>query len=112
MTLAQPKAFAERRQFGRRKTSLHAWISIEGRPKIACVVRNVSEGGALLEFPVPKAMPYRFQLIVDCEGFEAWCEIRHSGDTWAGVQFVRVDKTARPISHWQVEAEDAWAGQR
>ena len=112
MSLAQPKAFVDRRQFGRRKTCLHGWVSIDGRPKIACLVRNVSEGGALLEFDVPKVMPFRFKLVIDCKGFEAWCEQRHSSDSWMGVQFVRVDKAESPISHWSVEMEDAWAGKR
>lgn len=110
--LTQPKGFVERRQFGRRKTCLHAWISIEGRPRIACLVRNVSEGGALLECEVPKGLPFRFRLIIDCKGFEAWCEQRHGGETWIGVQFVRVEKVEAPISHWSIEMEDAWAGKR
>lgn len=112
MTQVAPRPFVERRQFGRRKTCLHGWVVVDGRPRRPCLVRNVSEGGALLEFEIPKVMPYRFTLIIDCKGFEAWCETRHTGETWMGVQFVRVDKIEAPIAHWSVEMEDAWAGKR
>lgn len=105
-------AFVERREFGRRNTCLHGWLAIEGRPKIACLVRNVSEGGALLECEVPKALPYRFHLIIDCKGFQAWCETRHQTDTWVGVRFVRFDRVEEPIAKWSPELEDAWAGKK
>ena len=105
-------AFVERRQFGRRKTCLHGWLAIEGRPKIACLVRNVSEGGALLECEVPKVLPFRFSLEIDCKGFQAVCEPRHQTQTWVGVRFVRVDKIEEPIAKWSPELEDAWAGKK
>jgi hypothetical protein len=44
---------AERRQFGRRKTSLHAWIGVQGRPKLSCTVLDLSVGGALLQLEKP-----------------------------------------------------------
>ncbi len=110
MRTAQP--FVERREFGRRKTCLHGWLAVEGRPKIACLVRNVSEGGALLECEVPKVLPFRFNLIVDCKGFQASCEARHKTETWVGVRFVRVDKIEEPIALWSPELEDAWSGKK
>jgi hypothetical protein len=100
----------ERREFGRRTTCLHGWVLIEGRPRIACVVRNVSEGGALIECRVPKELPFQFQLSIDCKGFEATCEIRHKGATWIGVQFVSLVRFEQPIASWSPLTEDAWAG--
>ena len=110
--LTTKPAPAERRQFGRRKTCLHGWVAFEGRPKFACLVRNVSEGGALLECPVPKLIPYRFRLIIDAKGFEATCEVRHQTDNWMGVRFVTFEKVVEPIVRWSAELEDAWAGGR
>jgi hypothetical protein len=104
------QAAVERRQFGRRTTCLHGWVIIDGRPRMACLVRNVSEGGALLEFPVPKVMPFRFSLSIDCKGFEAWCEPRHHTETWMGVRFVRVERIEQPIAEWSMEHEKAWSG--
>lgn len=107
-----PAATLERRQFGRRQTCLHGWVIVEGRPRIACLVRNVSEGGALLECNAPKSMPFRFSLLIECKGFQAWCEIRHQTDNWIGVRFVRFDKVVEPIALWSPLVEDQWAGKR
>ncbi|NJM55038.1 MAG: PilZ domain-containing protein [Verrucomicrobiae bacterium] len=100
----------ERRQFGRRHTCLHGWVLREGLPRLACVVRNVSEGGALLEFEVPPNMPYWFMLRIDCKGFEARCETRRQGLTWMGVQFVKVARIEQPIAEWSALVDDAWRG--
>lgn len=78
----------ERRQFGRRQTALHAWIKIAGRPPVACVVRNLSVNGALLEFDVPEWMPFEFQLVIEAGRFEVDCELRHKGNSGCGVMFV------------------------
>ena len=112
MALTSPQVHVDRRQFGRRKTCLHGWIILEGRPRLACLVRNVSEGGALLEFEVPKIMPYRFGIKIESKGFEALCETRHKSDTWIGVQFVRFDQVQQPIVQWSLDLEDSWAGGR
>ena len=32
----------ERRQFGRRHTYLHGWVSVPGRPRLPCIVSDVS----------------------------------------------------------------------
>ncbi len=104
------KANADRRQFGRRNTRLHGWVVVEGRPRMACLVRNVSDGGALLEFPAPKSMPFRFTLVIDCKGFEALCETRHHKDHWMGVRFVRFEKIIEPIACWSPDQEDSWKG--
>lgn len=102
----------ERRQFGRRETRLHGWIMIEGRPRMAVVVRNVSEGGALLECQVPRSLPFHFSLVIECKGFQALCEVRHKTEQQMGVQFVRFDRVVEPIAKWCPELEDAWAGKR
>ena len=104
--------FVERRQFGRRSTCLHGWLAIDGRPKIACLVRNVSDDGALLECDVPKIMPFRFSLIIECKGFQASCEARHQTEKWIGIRFVRFDRVEQPIAQWSPELEDAWAGKK
>jgi hypothetical protein len=104
--------FVERRQFGRRTTAMHGWIVLPGRPKLACLVRNVSEGGALLECAVPKWMPFSFTLEVDCNGFMAECEVRHLKATWIGVRFERIKAQPEAIATWSPLAEDTWAGGR
>ena len=79
---------AERRQFGRRQTYVHAFISSRGRPRVSCVMRDVSDGGALLEVHHPEWLPARFRVIVEASGFEAECEVAHRADTTVGVRFL------------------------
>ena len=38
--MSKPGNPADRRQFGRRQTSLHAWISVPGRPRLPCIVHR------------------------------------------------------------------------
>jgi hypothetical protein len=64
----------ERRRFGRRATTIHAFIDVSGRPGVACVIRNLSEGGALIELfqttELPPAVGLRLpntKIMIDCE---------------------------------------------
>ncbi|MCB1519497.1 MAG: PilZ domain-containing protein [Hyphomicrobiaceae bacterium] len=101
---------AERRQFGRRNTALHAFIRIPGRPLIACVVRNLSVNGALLEFEVPKWLPYQFRLVIEAGRFEVDCEIRHHGLTGIGVMFIERTAENDVYERRVVLEEDIWTG--
>ena len=80
-------AVAERRQFGRRQTCVHATIAPRGRPVILCVMRDVSEEGALLEVAHPEWLPSRFRLIVEALGIESDCEVVRRTDAAVGVRF-------------------------
>jgi hypothetical protein len=78
----------ERRQFGRRQTNVHAFITARGRPRMPCVMRDISEGGALLEVHHPEWLPARFRLIAEASGFERECEVAHRTDASVGVRFL------------------------
>jgi PilZ domain len=80
---------ADRRQFGRRSTVWHAWVVVAGRPRQACIVRNVSPTGALLEFPDAPPEAHEFRLLIDTLGFEARCDVRHRNRNLIGVFFPR-----------------------
>lgn len=99
---------SERRQFGRRTTCLHAWVKIPGRPQIACLVRNLSVGGALLEFDVPDWLPYRFRLHIEASGFMTNCETRHVGTRAVGVMFVETTHVRDGSS--VLTEKDIWGG--
>ena len=77
----------ERRQFGRRQACVHATIVPRGRPPILCVMRDVSEQGALLEVAHPEWLPTRFRLIVEALGIESDCEIVRRTEASVGVRF-------------------------
>lgn len=98
----------ERRQFGRRTTSLHAWIRIPGRPQIACHVRNLSVGGALIDLDVPDWLPYRFRLVIEATRFETDCETRHRGERSIGVMFIETKPVT--VGRAIVTDKDLWGG--
>ena len=52
-------------------------------------MRNFSEGGALLVFNGPFALPDRFRLTVDAKGLDVMCEVRRRNGSEFGVQFVQ-----------------------
>ncbi len=79
---------ADRRQFGRRATVRHAWIIAGAQRRIACVIRNVSEGGALLELDGVATLPGRFSLDIEGSGLIVACEARHRGQVSLGVLFL------------------------
>lgn len=78
----------ERRQFGRRETFIHGMLLVPGRPAVACVVRNVSERGALLEVELKWTLPYRVRLVVEAKRLDIYCEVRHHGAHGIGVEFI------------------------
>lgn len=89
MTSAKTKV--ERRQFGRRRMTSHAWVYIGRRQPIACVVRNISRRGALLEFPDRPPTAESFRLVVEEPSIDARCEVRHRRGAAVGVYFVEAE---------------------
>ena len=78
----------DRRQFGRRMSYAHGVVTIAGRPPAHCLLRDISGGGALLEFAEDVWLPFRFRLTIDTMGIETYCEIRHQRDNRVGAMFV------------------------
>jgi hypothetical protein len=78
----------ERRQFGRRETFIHGMLYVPSRPPVACVVRNVSERGALLEVHLKWTLPYRVRLVVEAKRLDIYCAVRHHGTHGIGVEFI------------------------
>ena len=81
----------DRRAFGRRETQISANIRVGYRIQ-PCIIKDISEGGALLEFPEDVELPQRLWLSWSDMPNEIVCEVRHVRRNRAGVEF------ARPIS--------------
>jgi hypothetical protein len=95
----RPYSGPERRDFGRRPTNDHAIVRIPGRPTLRCVIKNISDGGALLDFGSEVWLPYNFQLVWETTGREEACEIKHRNGPFVGVFFQRnadVKETPNP----------------
>ena len=84
--VAQRRMVHERR-FGRRRLICHAWVKVGRRQPFACVVRNISWQGALLEFDGEPPMANRFRLLIEDPYFEAECEVKHRRNNAVGVYF-------------------------
>lgn len=115
--MSKPAQPSDRRQFGRRQTNLHAWISVPGRPRLPCLVKDISVGGALLEFDKPSWLPFTFQLTIEATRFTTWCEIRHQGPSQVGVRFMQSVAAANVDPRSTTEGRslndtDAWSGHR
>jgi hypothetical protein len=65
----------------------HAWIITQGSRRTACIVRNVSNGGALLELDVPAWLPHEFTLYLEDRNVSALCDVRHRGRYGVGIAF-------------------------
>lgn len=59
-----------------------------GLRSFPCIVRNLSEGGALLQFETAFMAPPQFDLQIDLENFEVTCEKRWEDGLKCGVQFI------------------------
>ena len=85
--MASTLSIADRRTFGRRPTYQFAIVHRSGRPPLRCIVRDISEGGALLEFGEPIVLPSRVRVVWEGSTLELDCDVRHTQGTKAGVQF-------------------------
>lgn len=83
---------ADRRQFGRLRVRYHGWVQVPGRPRIACVVQNLSVGGALLEIQDGAFVPECFTLTIGAINFTAVCDARHMDGRYVGAEFRALPK--------------------
>jgi len=97
--IEQSNPFLNRRQFGRRETSRGAVATIAGNVAISVVIRNISEGGALLSFPDGFVPDKPFRLAVDKTDFNLFCEVRHHGAYGVGVRFLNSAEGNRLMNH-------------
>jgi hypothetical protein len=87
--LPVPSHIVERRQFGRRRSRLHALIATRGRPPVPCVICDVSDGGAFVEVANPQWLPSRFLIRLVMNGSESECEITRRTAAGVGVSLAK-----------------------
>jgi PilZ domain len=82
---------AERRKFGRKETSIDAQAFLPGRGGVNCVIKNISQMGALLEFATAFQPRGNFRLKVDGNRLDVTCAIRRQDGLSCGVEFVAIN---------------------
>lgn len=78
----------ERRQFGRRRSCIHAFVLVPGRAPTPCLVRNYSASGAMLELAELVEPPFNFAIRIGLDGLEIRCEVRHQHGLRIGARFL------------------------
>ena len=78
----------DRRGAPRKEVHIPAKIGFRDLPPIACIVKNVSPMGALIEFNSDVVLPETFRIIIESKMFWADCEVRHQKGRNAGVMFI------------------------
>ncbi len=79
---------ADRRRFGRRDSSISAVLIVRGQRPQACTVLNYSLTGALVEVRDGAAMAQMIRLVVEAQGIDLVCQVRHRSASIIGVTFV------------------------
>jgi hypothetical protein len=77
----------EKRNFGRRNFICHAFVRVGRQQPRPCLLRNISQTGALVEFDGTPPGSNVFDLIVAEPRFEARCEVKHRRGSALGVYF-------------------------
>jgi len=86
-TMSSRPPFHNMRSYTRRSVNWPAQVRMAGRPTISCVVKDISEQGALLEFRGRSPLTNRFRLTIAENGFDRICHVRHRKLRTVGVQF-------------------------
>ncbi|WP_244476436.1 PAS domain-containing methyl-accepting chemotaxis protein [Methylobacterium sp. Leaf88] len=78
----------ERRTERRTRVLLRAAIRLPGGARLACTIRDLTQGGARLHLGQPAQVPDRFAVVVEADGREFDCAVRHRSGTSLNVQFL------------------------
>ncbi|KQP30057.1 histidine kinase [Methylobacterium sp. Leaf104] len=78
----------ERRTERRARVLLRAAIHLPGGERIACSIRDLSEGGARLHLGQSVEVPDRFAIVVAADGRRFDCAVRHRSGPNLNVQFL------------------------
>lgn len=79
--------------FGRRPSLLHAVVQIEGRPPLRCLVHQVGDEGATIEFGSTLILPTRLRLKWEGIAAGADCEVRRTNGKLVEVGFTSSEGT-------------------
>ena len=87
----------EQRKTDRRRVLKKARLSYkDGAYSIDCVLRNVTEEGAYIDFPDATLVPDKFRIHNELDGFAVDCEVVRRRGNSAGVKFVGEIERFRP----------------
>jgi hypothetical protein len=87
------------RRHQRRRTSIAANIILEeSSAMIACIVRDLTSGGACLELTPPAQVPRRFGLAMDPSSEVRQCDLVWQHENRVGVEFIEAQRDPTPAA--------------
>ncbi|MBZ0215529.1 MAG: PilZ domain-containing protein [Fimbriimonadaceae bacterium] len=108
---SEPPENQERRRYRRRRALKGAYISYNDHHfTIPCMVRNVSERGALLRIDDHSVAPNTFVLHIELDSVEVDCEVVWRSNNEVGIKFVSVVRTVKPSRVQVVASSDQGRG--
>ena len=78
---------------------------------LSCIVRDISQDGAMMEFPHTKKLPALFWLRLDGEATLRLCTIAWTSESQVGVEFSEQIMERRRAERW-TQARAAWSRPR
>ncbi len=75
-------------RFGRRRSLLHALVEMPRRHAMRCLVQEINQSEAIIEFPSAVSLPARFSLRWEEIGVSAECEVRYTEGARVTVGFI------------------------
>lgn len=77
-----------------------------GLRSVPCIVRNLSESGAKLEFEQAYLLPQEFVLQIDLEDFEVTCQRRWEDGLRCGVEFISGKRAVGQLRSQTLKSSD------
>jgi len=77
----------EKRKAPRHRILKGGAIALDQGSVFSCVVRNISDTGACLEFAIPLDIPERFTLLIASDHFKRGCRLKWRTEKRIGVEF-------------------------
>jgi hypothetical protein len=88
----KPETYEDRRNQTRKKVEKAGRVIFNGSQGIVdCIILDISEGGAKLQFPGRQVLPRTFTLQLH-DGTVTECEVRWAKDSFFGVRFLDDDE--------------------
>ena len=78
---------------------------------LSCIVRDISQDGAMMEFPHTKKLPALFWLRLDGEATLRLCTIAWHGERRLGVEFSEQIMERRRVERW-AQTRAVWSAPR
>lgn len=101
---------ASKHEFGRRTANRHAWIRIDGLRSQRCILKSVTDDGAVLACEHPALLPFLFEVEDQRDGWHERCQLGEVTEAGATVTFVPADEDFGREQEAETDELIEWTG--